>query len=301
MINRKYQAFTRVETIIVLGVVFLLLATALPAVQRAREDSRSVKCKNNLKLMGLAIHNYHDVHQMFPPGWISKRMEGEGHPSTGWQSMILPYIDEAPLYNRLDLTEPVYSTRDQTLLKKPIEYYRCPMDSTPSENPIRGEWGTSNYVGNYGAIPIPRWSASQTNTAFWPGNSTAVLSIENEKLYGMFRLNRGTRIREILDGTSNTLMIGEKDIQGGAAIWPGPRSNYHESDVVSDASFATPLNKSQYGFSSRHDGFVQFTLCDGAVRAISLDIDSREFETPEQMGTLQKLAAKDDGQRIESF
>ena len=301
MTIRKQQAFTRLETMFVLGVSFLLLATALPAVQRAREDSRSVRCKNNLKQLGLAMHNYHDVYNLLPPGWISKQMDGVGHPSTGWQSSILPFVDEAPLYNALDMDEPVYTTRDQSQIKKPIKTYRCPMDSTPSENPIRGEWGTSNYVANYGARPIPRWSASQANTAFWPGNQTASLSPTDEKRYGMFRANSRIRFRDITDGTSNTIMIGEKDIQGGAALRPGPRSNYHESDVVSDASFASPMNKSQYGFSSRHDGFVQFLLCDGAVRAFPFDIDSRDFETPEEMGVFQKLGAKADGQVVDEF
>ncbi len=301
MTIRKHQAFTHVESIIVLGVVFLLLATGLPAVQRAREDSRSVKCKNNLKMHGLAMHNYHDVFGMFPPGWISKQMEGAGHPSTGWQSMILPFVDEAPLYNQLEMTEPVYTSRDHTLLKKPIENYRCPMDSTPSENPVRGDWGTSNYVGSFGPRPIPRWSVSQSNTAFWPGNTSAVVPEKERKLYGLFQVNRGTRMREITDGTSNTLMLGEKGIQAGAALWPGPRSNHHESDVVGDVSVASPFNQSQYGFSSRHDGFVQFAFCDGSVHAIPLDIESRDFDTREEMGVLQRLAAKADGQTIGEF
>ena len=128
--------------------------------------SRENDCKNRLKQIGLAQHNYHDTYRSFPPGWITRRPSGEGHPSTGWQSSILPYVDQAPLFNQLELTHAVYEGQPdkQRLLKSSILAYRCPVDSVGGTNPLRGNWGTSNFVGSYGADPISRWSPSE----YWP-------------------------------------------------------------------------------------------------------------------------------------
>lgn len=300
MTHRKRPAFTRIELLISMAIIFLLMVTALPALQRTREDARSKLCQNHLKQLGLAMHNYHDVYITFPPGWVSKREKGEGHPSNGWTVGLLPFLDEARLYNQLNMDD-IYEGDDTTLLKKPLALLRCPVDSTPGTNPIRGDWGTSNYSGNYGARSIPRWSTSIASTSFWPGNTRPVKSVKDDSTAGILSVNSSCGIRNIIDGTSNTLMIGEKCILSGSGIWPGPRSNFHESDVVSDASFASPLNRSQFGFSSRHAGFIQFLMCDGSARAISLDIDSKQFNTVKDMGTLQKLAARADGQIIHEF
>ncbi len=296
---KRVQGFTRLELLTTLTLVMLLMVPLLPAMQRARADARLMQCKNNLKQLGLAMHNYHDTFLMMAPGWISKRMGGEGHSSTGWQSMILPFLDQAPLYNQLNLTEPVYESPGD-LLKLELTVYRCPADSLAGTNSIRGGWGTSNYSGNYGAIPIPRWSTNFSTESFWPGNTSSRLVRKPDGREGIFAINAGSRFRDIKDGTSNTLMISEKSVLSGGGIWPGPRSNYHESDVVSDASFASPLNRSETGFSSRHMGVINFLLCDGAVRAVPVSIESLPYNPKsKEAGVLQKLAGRADGMHVQ--
>lgn len=291
------RGFTLIETVTVASVASVLMSLVVPGMQEARNVARETECKNQLKQIGLALHNYHDVYRTFPPGWISRRPEGEGHPSTGWQTSILPFVEQAPLYNRLDVTNAVYECADGdvALLKKPLPQYRCPVDSVGDVNVFRGGWGTSNFTGNFGATPIARWSESD----FWPGHTeSASYRIRDVRRYnGLFFANSKIRIRDIIDGTSNTFMVGEKCVVGRSGIWPGPRSNFHESDVVSDGSYASKFNRSDTGYSSRHlGGMLMFLLCDGSVRPVHESLDSKP-----ELGMLQKLSARNDGQPVGEF
>ena len=294
------RGFTLVETVAVTSLCSVLLAVALPAVQIAREDARDTRCRNNLKQLGLAMHNYHDVYNCFPPGWITRNALDRGHAATGWQSSILPFIEQAALYNRLEMRHGVYhdTARDKGLLTTRIDTYRCPLDSVGDTNVFRGNWGTSNYVGNFGSNPIPRWSDA---AEFWPGQMPSPTIRNRARPNGIFSVNSKVRIRDCIDGTSNTFMIGERAILGKAAIWPGPRSNFNESDVVADGSFASPINCSETGYSSRHArSVVMFVLCDGSSRAISASIVSND-KTDQEMGLLQRLSARDDGMPLGQF
>ena len=268
------------------------MSLLIPAVQEARNSVRDVTCRNRLKQIGLAVHNYADVYNMFPPGWTSRRGQGEGHPANGWQASILPFLGEVPLYNSLNI-DAVYEPKDNDLspLKRPLLHYRCTSDSLGDTNPLRGDWGTSNFSANHGSEPIPRWSEED----FWPGQVAS-----HKQPNGIFSLNRCIRFRDITDGTSNTICVGERCVIGGSGIWPGPRSNFHESDVVSDASFSSPLNHSDTGFSSRHlGGIVYFLLCDGSVRPIHESVESlAPTDNAPFGGIMQLLAARDDGQVI---
>lgn len=288
----RRRGFTWIELLTVASGLFLLAAMTLPAVQHAREDARMQKCQSNLKQLGLGIHNYHDTHKRFPPGWTTRRQKGAGHPSTGWMSSLLPFVDRGQLFKQLEMTHGVYTTQDQSLLKQSISLYRCPADSLGAANVLRGGWGTSNYAGNYGAAPIARWSDSFTNSN-WPGQGVAprtVRAADRRYLEGVFSMNRGSSFSRITDGSSNTFLIGERSVVGGGALWPGPRSNFHESDVVADASYSSPLNGGNPAFSSRHRRIVNFLMCDGSVHPLNVKIDSRP-----NWGLLQKLAAERDG------
>ncbi|MCP4172585.1 MAG: DUF1559 domain-containing protein [Fuerstiella sp.] len=303
----RKRGFTIIETLTVAAICSVCTSILVPAMQSARRDARDTICINNLKRIGLAVHNYHDVHTGFPPGWNTREPENAGYASTGWQSSILPFVNQAPLYNELDMKNGVYTSldKDVKLLKKRLNEYRCPLDSVTDTNPFRGDWGTSNYVGNFGSTAIPRWSESST---FWPGQTTSPVSIRGRYgraaspgSNGMFAMNSMIRIRDCVDGTSNTLMVGERSVLGKAALWPGPRSNYQESDVLADGSYASPINRSETGYSSRHaNGIVHFLLCDGSARAIHESLDSND-KTDRNMGLLQKLSARDDGLVVGQF
>jgi prepilin-type N-terminal cleavage/methylation domain-containing protein/prepilin-type processing-associated H-X9-DG protein len=287
------RGFTIVEALVVLAIVAVSLALALPAIQHSIQDARRAQCANNLKQIALAMHNYHDAFQTFPPGWVSR----DGTPGLGtgfgWQSFILPFVDQAPMYNQINFSLTMEADgKPIPLLQTALPVYRCPVDPAPNPNPLRGEYGTSNYSGNYGHIPPPRLRPLAM-ADFWPGALPAPMTSR-----GIFARNSFIRIQHIVDGTSNTILVGERGVSSGAGIWPGVTDNAHEDDALTDGSHRARPNAGWYSFSSRHDGGVNMAMCDGAVRFVSDKIDSKPGP---DLGTLQKLATRDDGFPVGNF
>ena len=305
---KRRRGFTIVETITVAAICSVWLAVATPYVQSVREKNQKIMCKNHLKALGLAMHHYHDVYRTFPPGWISEAPKEKGPTALGWAAFSLPFNDNAPLFMQLDqaygASADLYGgTPKQTaLLKQELSLYRCPADSLSGTNSSRGGWGTSNYVGNFGSRAIPRkdpLSADGPDQAPTLAINTKWKRNKNKNLAdGIMAVNSHVRIRDITDGISNTIMLGERSATGKGAIWPGPRSNFNESDVVADGSFNSKLNQSATSYSSKHhDGTIYILLCDGAVRAITEKIDSKK----DGKGILQKLSARNDSLLIGEF
>lgn len=272
--TQKKRGFTIIELMVVCSIVIISLSIALPSMVDSRQAAQRDKCKNNLKQIGLALHNYHDVHNGFSPGWIVRGQSPEGQHSNGWQVGLLPYLEQGNLFSKIDNSfEVVFPNGSQnlalqTLLKTSIPVYQCPTEPAGAVNTLRGGLGRSNYSGNYGSKPIGRWA----DLDFLPGQPES--STGRVRPNGLFWANGFRRFRDITDGTSNTLMVGEKSVIGRGGLWMGVRSNYHESDAVSDTSWASGLNLSDTGFSSRHPGGVQFVLGDGSVRFISEKVAS---------------------------
>ncbi len=156
-----------------------------------------------------------------------------------------------------------------------------PQDSTGGNNPFRDEYGTSNYsrkLWDRTAATMVRNSSEQ----YWPGGADT--PVESN---GVFVVNGSVGIRDIIDGTSNTVMISERSAYSGAGLWIGVRSNRHENDVMTDMNHITGVNKSYAGLSGRHDKALNMLLCDGSVRLVKDDIDS----SPEG-GLLQALSTR---------
>ncbi|MEZ5943104.1 MAG: DUF1559 domain-containing protein [Planctomycetaceae bacterium] len=305
---KKYPAFTRTELCVVLGLVMLLASTALPAIQKARLDSRQVACKNNLKQLGLALHNYHDVYNSFPPGWVSGTPDAKGSQSWGWQCGILPYVDQAALYNtmfeiehnmELINTPGFQSTELGEILTTSMPPYRCPSDKIQQSNPYRGGWGVSNYSGNFGTKPIARWGTTQSSSN-WPGQVPTTQPIgrrQSTSSDGMMWVDSSVGFNEVDDGSSNVILLGERSHYSHAGIWIGPRSNYHESDAVTDGSHASRPNRSQSGFSAEHGDILFVLMCDGSTRPLHPDIESRADGT----GLFQRLMSRNDGEPVDEF
>jgi prepilin-type N-terminal cleavage/methylation domain-containing protein/prepilin-type processing-associated H-X9-DG protein len=290
--RRTKRGFTWLEVLVVLALVAVMTSVALPALQQARQDARSNYCTNNLKQLGLAMHNYHDAHRVFPPAWTNYHPKAGPEVRFGWLAFVLPYMDQAPLYNQLDFRAQNPPTNE--LFQTKIPHYRCPSDTTPDVNPLRGNFGTANYSANYGPVSPPRWLPGRLS-AGWPGQADTLLKTD-----GLMCLNSRTGIRDIVDGTSNTLMAGERSFTSGAGIWPGVGGNEFENDQVTDCSPGNEINSGFAAFSSRHGGGANFALVDGSVRFISETIESRAG-TGAEMGTYQKLSQRNDGQTVEGF
>ncbi|HBN75792.1 MAG TPA: hypothetical protein DD473_08240 [Planctomycetaceae bacterium] len=292
------NGFTVIELAITLVIIIVTTSLLLPAIQESRNEARNRDCINNLKQLGLALHNYHDVFNTFPPGWIRNTPYAQSPSAFGWQAMILPFIEQAALYDRLEFRVPyssgAFEQDNNAILQTVISTYRCPGDSTPATNPMRGEWGTSNYSMNYGSEPVPRMLPLD-GSMNWPGALPTRLHTN-----GIGWWNSRVGIRDTTDGTSNTLMVGERSVKSAAGIWPGVRSNSSETDQVTDTSYGNEINSGLNSFSSPHRGGANILLCDGSVRFLSDQVDSqpRGPGKDDVGGLFQKLGCRNDGQVV---
>ena len=257
------QGFTLIELLVVIAIIAILVALLLPAVQQAREAARRSSCKNNLKQLGLALHNYHDTHSCLPPGWVGP--EDSGGTRWGWGTLLLPYIEQGPLYDTLrpgtPMTMPNVTTRPE--LGQPLAAYSCPTDIAPPTHPVYGNYGRSSYPASRQLL------FHNTSTAF----------------------------KDITDGLSNTILVGERarvfqeqGLRALGAIWAGRitstgsvegRANrpINTSWDGTAAQFATSVsvsgdNCSRLSWNSLHKGGAQFVFSDGSVRFLSENIDS---------------------------
>lgn len=333
--NTFRRGFTLIELLVVIAIIAVLVALLLPAVQQAREAARRSQCKNNLKQIGLALHNYHDTVNTLPPGWIGDPTGNNKGSRWGWGSMILPYLDQAPLYNgfaSMTGTSPAGTAATgfsatmtsfpvPNILQTPLAAFRCPSDTgativtTPLSNGysfsgVTTQFGRSNYAGVVGSV-VNGQIPTTTNGA---GN-------------GAFSQNSRRNFRDFSDGLSNTVLVGERRVpgiangyyQGGDTIWAGvgdegsaPAIALHIGDCspgdtlnYKSPGVPTPTSLVPYtGFSSMHVGGGHFLMGDGAVRFISENIASAPAgaNPSNQPGyTYQNLAAVNDGQVLGDY
>src|SRR6185369_14321776 len=151
----KHRGFTLIEVLAVSSIVVIGLLLAAPAMYQSVQQARRLACRNNIKQLGIALHSYLDTYQKLPPGWVSRASLPHSGPRWGWQTYLLPFVDEAPLYNDLAPNDPPKNA-DKKKFQTHISLFRCPADLTPETNPLRGDFGTSNYSGNFGHLPPPR-------------------------------------------------------------------------------------------------------------------------------------------------
>jgi type II secretory pathway pseudopilin PulG len=261
------RGFTFVELATVVLIVVVVLALLAPWIRQGQQDARRTACKNNLKQIGLAMHYYHETFGTFPPAWTNHHAVAGKGGRYGWQTFLTPFIDQAPLYQRLNFSDQK-PEKARKLLEKVIPPYRCPADATDALNPFRDKFATSNYSANFGTVSPPRWLDSKMSFN-WPGQAPTPTKTD-----GICWFNSNCKISDIIDGVSNTFMVGERSIAGGAGIWMGVRGNNFESDQVTDLSPGNEINTGTNSFSSTHFGGVHFLMCDGSVRYVSEKIES---------------------------
>ncbi|QDT66328.1 DUF1559 domain-containing protein [Calycomorphotria hydatis] len=212
MSARRRIGFTLIELLVVIAIIAILIALLLPAVQQAREAARRSQCKNNLKQLGLAIHNYHDSHGTLPLGIVHQNLGTGQNSQWSWGALILPFMEQAPLYKSIgvgdiSLAEAIDDAAKEALMQIPLSTYRCPSDVGPqlnTEHPTYGatsaggDLATSNYIANNGA----HGRAS--------GSGFVALLDDVDSAGSVFAVNRKLKFRDITDGTSNTILIGER-------------------------------------------------------------------------------------------
>lgn len=319
LVSRK-RGFTLIELLVVIAIIAILIALLLPAVQQAREAARRSQCKNNLKQLGLALHNYHETFSVMPPAHIGRcttpRLMASG------LTMLLPYLDQSNLYNQYNssgcaTTHSSISTGAGTLsagddpvtngnaavVKTLVTVFLCPSDSgtdfisspTSSYGISATNTGTGGAKTNYDFITITPYNSCEN----WAGTTATSRC--------MFGDNSKCRLDDVKDGTSNTMMVGETTrnvYNGGTNAW-----GYRGHVMVGLNLVSYPINRFWYSSAvpqqqpqgklgswayagSLHTGGAHFTLADGSVRFISENIDTT---------TRQNLARMADGNVLGEF
>lgn len=220
---RDRRGFTLIELLVVIAIIAVLIALLLPAVQQAREAARRSQCKNNLKQLGLALHNYHDTHQMFCPGYVDLRGSQAGgvidnHGHWAWSAFILPMVDQAPLYNQLNVgtlrpSESITIAANAVAMRQRYALFRCPSDNGPAAHNPSVDAGFC--IQNLAATPA---EASLSLTNYVVANTTAnvrILRATDPRVgtsgaIGAFFRDSDIKFSDILDGSSNTILIGER-------------------------------------------------------------------------------------------
>ena len=323
LLRTRKSGFTLIELLVVIAIIAVLIALLLPAVQQAREAARRSQCKNNLKQLGLALHNYHDNHNMFPSGFVSNAAPQTAVGSTGataelscwsWGAMIMPFIDQAPMYNLLQpgtvslAANLAAGGAQATALTTPLSGFMCPSDTGPSLNDFNVSYASN--AAQTAAFPTYDRRATSNGTdriAIAKSNYVGVADSGDSGTpawfptpygppLGLFSACSSNGIRNITDGTSNTVIVGERAFKyegltagAGNALGFGitsvgaPYAGSYSRSALSVYGIpywginqsVTAAEHQTRGFSSTHVGGAHFLMGDGAVRFISDNIDHK--------------------------
>ena len=287
--NSIRAGFTIIELLVVIAIIAILIALLLPAVQQARESARRTQCRNNMMQIGLALHSYHHTHQTLPPGSVNEtapiQHDGKGY-QFSWIAQTLPYFEQQLAYSKLDFTQSVFSEENGNVVSRVPPILSCPSSISNGHA----------YAGCYNDIEAP-------------------IDIDNN---GVLFLNSRIRFRDITDGRSATIMIGELKTVGNWAY--GNRSTLRNMSGINSQADAILYKKrggqaSYYsdpgdldstdedeqaanqelhvgGFMSWHTDGVNFCMADGSVHFLSQRMDKQ---------LLLNLANRQDGNLIEEF
>jgi prepilin-type N-terminal cleavage/methylation domain-containing protein len=299
LVRPQSRGFTLIELLVVIAIIAILIALLLPAVQQAREAARRSTCKNSLKQIATALHNYEETHRVFPFACVSRINGNQPAPGTSntrqnWFHMTLPFIDQAPLYAavtpRIQGNQFPGGWPEATTV---VPVFMCPSDPANPKTTLQGFHG--NYIPCHGST-----HAGANNT--WARTN------------GMFYPLSRTKIGDVLDGTTNTIMVGEIKLQLDSIAASGPgnvvcggahdlRGRYHNTHH-GNATFTTlrppntpvgdvaqycngtervPCRQCRSGNTETHSrsyhvGGVQVALGDASVRFVSDNINSALFQ-----------------------
>jgi type II secretory pathway pseudopilin PulG len=277
----RVRGFSRIELLIVIGIVVVSLAVWVPATNGGREAARSLACRNNLRQIGLAFHTYQNLNERFPIGYVSRKHDDplSTDPGWGWSAMILPSMEQGNLAREIDYNRSIASPTNVTSVRRTLEVFICPSDrgvlkftTVTGDGKALGPLGPTSYAGNYG---------SRGDVAAEPGRGN-----------GFFVRNRCFALDDFEDGLSNTFAVGERAALHTKTFWAGATDG-----VICRITPGAPSRSKKIGrgavqvlahigdkplnsldsdpdeFFSGHIGGSHFVMGDGAVRFIRSTIN----------------------------
>ena len=286
MRTSRRLAFTLIELLVVIAIIAILIALLVPAVQRVREAASRTQCQNNLKQIGVAMHNYHSHFKRFPTGFASKANTIDGPslgPGWGWGAHLLPYLEQEALYQQINFSKDIADPMNAAARRSSLTAFLCPSDRpnalTVAINDDSSKFLADVAFGNYVGM------AGVNEVTGYPDTSNGQP--------GVLLRNSRVRVADILDGSSNTLMVGERcSAKSPQTTWAGAITNasvpplnptYDKEGpgilcLTNSGSIAdgrTPNNPFEHveDSSSVHPAGVNFLFADGSVRSILYGID----------------------------
>jgi len=316
------SGFTLIELLVVISIISVLIALLLPAVQAAREAARRATCVNNLKQIGLALHNYESAQGMFPPGYVSivlpnianpcnqdaeNQVSIDRGPGWAWGSMILPQLEQQPLFNAANFDLSVAFKANDTASLTPLSVFLCPSDGGPQVVPVLSDPPDPNNPG-FAGITVVDTVARGNYVGMWGLGEICANSGSNDvpnqgaigRHSGMFYRNSRTKISDIQDGTSQTFAIGERSHNLSYVTWtarsvngwlgktsffeggtdkfnPSPEECWTQvlGPVGLEDGLRTPNDPEAHveDYWSRHPGGVNFLFADGSVHFVKSQIN----------------------------
>ncbi len=333
MIRFRKRGFTLVELLVVIAIIGILVALLLPAIQAAREAARRSQCSNNLKQIGVGMHNYNDTFKVLPPGFtndygLAKNYSGldyahhgngttasRWYASWSWSAYIAPFLELGAQHQTLNVTgtwaaQSLLNAEARNVLSTPVPTLRCPSD-TGKDPHNSGEYRPADSAGT-------RLNAASANYAGVCDDNSANIDNDQRNCSGVFFVDSDTRFQDVVDGTSSTLMVGERcryrqhmrcsALQdcGAAIVFVIATSNQlshaNRGNAAAVGSAARGINWDSDGtcspldlwnakssFHSLHPGGAQFVLVDASTHFITQNVD---------LTTFRRLAHKSDGNPV---
>jgi prepilin-type N-terminal cleavage/methylation domain-containing protein len=296
------SGFTLIELLVVIAIIAILIGLLLPAVQKVRAAAARIQCANNLKQMGLAVHNYHDTAGGLPYG-----RSGGGSKDHSWAVLLLPYLEQDavlglltakypgvnPVYNGIDPINSTTVPQIKTARETRLSVYFCPARMSPGASQL------TDLINPPPATPPSGVNASRGDYAACRGDGTQSGGNDSGMIIQV-NIKINFRFADVTDGLSNTLLIGEKhvplgtfnDVNDGAIFNGGLPAGVFRTASASKPLAQSPHDPYLSNFGSWHTGVCQFVLGDGSVRAVS-------NSTPGS--TLGLLANRADGQPVPDY
>jgi prepilin-type N-terminal cleavage/methylation domain-containing protein/prepilin-type processing-associated H-X9-DG protein len=312
---RREPGFTLIELLVVIAIIAVLIGLLLPAVQKVREAAARMQCQNNLKQIGLALHNYHDANSTFPPGGVTNGPCCGTQSGATWTIYLLPYIEQDNLYRLYDFTKTNEANADPSLafsvVRQFVKTYNCPSDPNinqlliPASGPGSDrQYATGSYRAMAGVTDGTNWFDAECGRISPLGERGVLHSTSDPRSPPPFASGYTAppygveRIASITDGTSNTIAVGEYTTRTTitrTTFWGYTYTSYNQSEVVLppqsrqllndfDACSAITIpgftngnNPCKRGWASFHPGVINFCMADGSVRGISLNVDMLMF------------------------